>query len=194
MKTMLEDAEREIWELLAEHRPDRRRILEIIERVEAQPMAEWANWAAALGYLWYLVPGEDPQRFESGVRWLQRALEDEPHHPLAHLYLGHFLYDAGELEGALQHLRAVDTEYFEHRGQQWRSLKVRELVLAALMQKGQPDPAGVIRFLADFDATAEQDRAEPTEIVAAAERTRGGPLTGSTAERVLEWARARAIT
>ena len=83
----------------------------------------------ALGCCWYHIPKESQKRIAETKQWLQRALQHNPNHHYAHLYLGHLFFDMHHYQDAGGLFDTIPSEYFRHFGQRWRDLKRRELLL-----------------------------------------------------------------
>src|SRR3989442_7472464 len=76
-----------------------RRFFEIA--VTAHP--DSADVAACVGYTAHRLSDEG-----GALHWLRRALELDPGHAEARIYLANLLYDRGEYEAALFHLERTD--------------------------------------------------------------------------------------
>jgi hypothetical protein len=89
------------------------------------------NLQHALGICWYHETEWSDEMRITIERCFRTALQLEPGHQFATLYLGHFYFDERRYEEALRFFTAIDESYFESIGQNWRVLKNRELVLSS---------------------------------------------------------------
>jgi tetratricopeptide (TPR) repeat protein len=77
---------------------------------------------------------------------LRSALNADPTHAYARLYLGHIAFDAGSFDEALAHFDELEASTFSRKGQAWRDLKRQELRICCLLQLRQ-----VARLTDEFD-------------------------------------------
>jgi tetratricopeptide (TPR) repeat protein len=87
--------------------------------VNAQPDSPDA--AACVGYAAHRL-GQDGQ----ALYWLQRALELEPAHAEARIYLSNLLYDRGESEAALHHLDRTQPDDHYDELALWRYIELKK--------------------------------------------------------------------
>jgi tetratricopeptide (TPR) repeat protein len=90
----------------------------------------------AFGFAWYLHPEDLETRNDKVARHLQNALEIDPDHKFALLYLGHHYYDRRQFADALDVLSSFQDREFSALGQGWRDSKVSELILCCMLQLG----------------------------------------------------------
>jgi tetratricopeptide (TPR) repeat protein len=91
----------------------------------------------AIGYSWYLDPDRNLVRRRRIEEALHAALEVDPHHQLARMYLGHFYFDEGEHSKALEALRQVDvSRLLEDERMACRGAKVAEGIAASKIRLG----------------------------------------------------------
>ncbi len=87
--------------------------------VTAQP--DSADAAACVGYAAHRLNDDS-----GALYWLRRALQIDPHHSEARIYLANLLYDRGESEAALHHLdRISPEEHFEELAI-WRYIELKK--------------------------------------------------------------------
>ena len=80
-----------------------------------------ADAAACLGFTAHRL-GRDPE----GLYWLRRALEIDPRHHEARIYLANALYDRGETGAALHHFQCTSPEdHYDELGI-WRTIELRK--------------------------------------------------------------------
>ena len=96
-----------------------RRFFEVA--VTAHP--DSADAAACVGYASHRLLDEG-----SSLYWLRRALELEPQHAEARIYLANLLYDRGEYEASLFHLERTDPEEHFDGLAIWRLLELKKSV------------------------------------------------------------------
>ncbi|HXE56459.1 MAG TPA: tetratricopeptide repeat protein [Gemmatimonadales bacterium] len=109
--------------------------------------------AACMGYVSHRL-SQDP----AALFWLRRALEIDPHHAEARIYLANLLYDRGEGEAALYHLeRTQPDDHYDELGI-WRYIELKKTIyrlpdddpelapwLARLDEvAGEPDPVDML--------------------------------------------------
>ena len=95
--------------------------------------AKPAELAYALGYAWYLMPEHTEERRALTHQHLTEALRLEPNHLYARLYLAHHYFDIDQFALALPLLVEFDAKEFSALGQEWRDVKVAELILCCLL-------------------------------------------------------------
>ena len=121
----------------------------------------------ALGICWY---HETEWSDEVGItieRCFRTALEAEPGHKFATLYLGHFCFDEKRYEEALALFSEVDESYFDGIGHHWRVLKNRELILCCrLWLKRSVRLSDIEDLCRAFEKADEAHVPVPREIVA----------------------------
>jgi hypothetical protein len=186
----LEESEDSLWEALLSEAPDHDLARQVA--IEAEDKDDGTgSAAAAIGYFWYMIPGDDRERTVKGRRWLELALERDPQEHLARLYLAHFEFDESRYERARDLLQALPKDWGARRFQVWRDLKNRELLLAIDLElDGKVDRGELSRLIADHTAAKEEDRANPDELEAAAKRAFETGNSGRDVRRILEWAEA----
>jgi tetratricopeptide (TPR) repeat protein len=131
-----------------------------------------AEAAACLGYSAHRLNDEG-----GALHWLRRALELEPSHAEARIYLANLLYDRGEYEAALFHLeRSEPDDHFDALAI-WRLLELKKSVyritdedpeldpwqrrLGALADGAQPDDL----ILAEIEALASDGQTrDPSQL------------------------------
>lgn len=169
----IDDAEGEIDPLI------RSQLLEqAISALSAPDTAHTAETHYALGYAWYLHPQEAAIR-DSKVTWhLQKALEIDPGHRFARLYLGHYYYDRRRFADALAALSSLEDDEFAALGQVWRDAKVAELLLCCMLQLGDRSriQETVFHFCDSLTKCEDGMHANPDELTA----TLVEKLTGAT--------------
>lgn len=120
--------------------------------------------SAELNYLAGIVMYDsfciDERYGEKAERYLLRTNELDPAHQFARLYLGHYYYDTEQYGRALDYFLSIDEQYFTAIEQQWRVLKLHELILCCRMFVGAPELTEH-----SFEALAEEYLAAPSEDV-----------------------------
>ena len=115
---------------------------------------ESAEAAACVGYAAHRRADEG-----GALYWLRRALELDPAHAEARIYLANLLYDRGEYEAALFHLeRTAPEDHFDGLGI-WRLIELKKSVY----RLGDRDPE-LVPWHLRLDELA---RAEPEELLLA---------------------------
>lgn len=118
-----------------------RRFFEVA--VTAHP--DSADAAACVGYAAHRLSDEG-----EALYWLRRALELDPSHAEARIYLANLLYDRGEYEAALFHLeRSEPEEHFDGLGI-WRLIELKKSVYR--LPDDDPELVPWHRRLADLAA------------------------------------------
>lgn len=118
-----------------------RRFFEVA--VTAHP--DSADAAACVGYAAHRLSDEG-----EALSWLRRALELDPGHAEARIYLANLLYDRGEYEAALFHLeRSEPEEHFDGLGI-WRLIELKKSVYR--LPDDDPELVPWHRRLADLAA------------------------------------------
>ncbi|MDR2260168.1 MAG: hypothetical protein LBE06_04380 [Azoarcus sp.] len=100
----------------------------------AEMDAPSADVSYALGYAWYLMPDETEERRRQVFRHLDAALQKMPEHLYARMYLAHHYFDTSQYAFALPILQGFGPEDFAAKGQEWRDVKVAELILVCLLE------------------------------------------------------------
>ena len=110
--------------------------------------ADSSEAAACLGYAAHRLGDE-----EQALYWLRRALDLDPAHAEARIYLGNLLYDRGEYEASLFHFE--QTEPADHYDELalWRTIELKKSIYR--LSGDDPELAPWQRQLADV--VGEQD-------------------------------------
>jgi len=146
----------------------------------------------ALGICWYHEPEWSAEMRVSIERCFRTALQAEPGHKFATLYLGHFCFDERRYREALELFSQVDESYFNSIGQHWRVLKNRELVLCCRLHvRHSVGLADIEDLCRAFERADSIDVPVPTEIVQCLSGLRGDsrPELNEMIQRVLEMIR-----
>jgi tetratricopeptide (TPR) repeat protein len=106
-------------------------------RAEVSEVTRTADGAYLLGYVLYQLGSSAPGGLERAEQLLRSALNTEPNHAYARLYLGHIAFDAGSFSEALSHFDELKNDAFSRKGQAWRDLKIQELRICCLLQLRQ---------------------------------------------------------
>lgn len=113
--------------------------------VAATAHPDSADAAACVGYAAHRLSDEG-----EALSWLRRALELDPGHAEARIYLANLLYDRGEYEAALFHLeRSEPEEHFDGLGI-WRLIELKKSVYR--LPDDDPELVPWHRRLADLAA------------------------------------------
>ncbi|NHZ83567.1 hypothetical protein F2P44_30505 [Massilia sp. CCM 8695] len=88
----------------------------------------------AMGYAWYQRCADTKIRSDGVIHHLRNALQINPDHKYALLYLGHHYYDQRQFVEALDIFSKFQDRDFLTLGQAWRDSKVAELVLCCRLQ------------------------------------------------------------
>jgi hypothetical protein len=110
--------------------------------------------------------------------YLTHALKLDSKHQFARLYLGHYKYDTGHYEDALSQFIRTDQGFFSSLGQQWRLLKLHELVLCCKINLGSSD-VDLASFRSLFDeylSAPDEDVPVPMELATTLQRTARAPI------------------
>ena len=102
--------------------------------------------AACLGYALHRL-GRDAE----AIRWLRKALELEPGHTEARIYLGNLLYDRGEFESALYHFEQTLPDDHVDELAIWRLLELKKSIYR--LSAGDPELSPWNDRLGDFVTT-----------------------------------------
>jgi hypothetical protein len=105
-----------------------------IEQITSQCDLNTADMQFTLGYAWYMHPGEHLSRADRVITHLQNALQIDPNHKYAKLYLAHHLFDCGEYASTLKLLGEFGPTEFDDVGQGWRDSKTAELILCCQLR------------------------------------------------------------
>ena len=166
---------------------DARRIL--ADALQAESLNAELHYA--MGLCWYHEPQWSDEALQAMERAFGRALELKPSHPFALLYTGHFHFDKGRYDEAIEYFLKADEAYFDRLGQHWRVLKNRELIVCCRLytRPGEVTESEIERLCSSYERAVEEDRPVPQEIVVclakvAANRSGIGPI----AKRVLRMA------
>ena len=110
--------------------------------------------------------------------YLLAAHRLDPDHQFARLYLGHYYYDTGQYQKALEYFASVDEQYFISLGQQWRVLKLHELILCCRMFLGDPKltESDFEALKKEYLSTPSEDVPVPGELLDAFRKTAGSSL------------------
>jgi tetratricopeptide (TPR) repeat protein len=102
----------------------------------------------------------------------------DPDHQFTRLYLGHYYYDTAHYQKALEYFASVDEQYFISLGQQWRVLKLHELILCCRLFIGDTElTANDFETLKnEYLANPSEDVPVPAELLDAFRKTAGSSL------------------
>ena len=81
------------------------------------------------GLIMYHSFDEEEKYGDYAKQYLQKAIELNPNHQFARMYLGHYYFDIKAFQEALSYLQNIDENYFSSINQKWRILKLHELTL-----------------------------------------------------------------
>lgn len=118
-----------------------------------------AEASACTGYAAHRLNDE-----AGALRWLRRALELDPTHAEARIYLANLLYDRGEYEAALFHLERTDPEDHFDVLAIWRLLELKRSVYR--LADGDPELIPWQSRLQEFAGEAEPEDLLLAEIEA----------------------------
>lgn len=116
----------------AENEEDEKRLLLIGREKSFECLEKNAGDAEtnfAVGLVMYNSHTEDKKYGKYAVEYLRKTLEINPKHELSKLYLGHYFYDIKDYEKALTYFQNIDKDFFTKINQNWRTLKLNELIL-----------------------------------------------------------------
>ncbi|WP_044965008.1 tetratricopeptide repeat protein [Sorangium cellulosum] len=135
-RSKLEEERLQIWEAA-----DRA----LARAVELSP--DDADILYAMGHLRYQHPTDDTDSGEHAVRaipWLVRAIEVNPHHPMAQLFRAHCYHDQKKWQAAVRAYEAVEASRLleERPCEAGRVVKLRAQLAFCLAQSGDPAEAG----------------------------------------------------
>lgn len=139
---------------------------------------ETEDGSAFLNYLAGSVMYEsfciDEQYGAKAEEYFLKAHRLDPDYQFARLYLGHYYYDTGQYQKALEYFTSVDEQYFISLGQQWRVLKNHELILCCRMFLGDPKvtKSDFEALKTEYLATPSEDVPVPAELIDAFRKTR----------------------
>lgn len=143
----------------------------------------------ALGICWYHETEWSDEVRVTIDQCFSTALQVEPGHQFATLYLGHFYFDERRYEEALALFSEVDESYFDGIGHHWRVLKNRELILCCrLWLKRSVRLSDVEDLCRAFEKADDEDVPVPTQLVACLSTFRNDSTEelNSIVKRVLE--------
>jgi tetratricopeptide (TPR) repeat protein len=120
----------------------------------------------------------DEQYGAKAEEYLLAAHRLDPDHQFARLYLVHYYYDTGRYEKALEYFASVDEQYFISLGQQWRLLKLHELILCCRMFLGDPrlTKEDFEALKKEYLTTPSEDVPVPAELIVAFRKTAASSL------------------
>ena len=112
---------------------------------------------------------------EQAKGYLEKAIDLNPQHQFARLYLGHLFYDTEAYERALACFETVKEDDFISMSQLWRVLKIHELTLCCKIYLNDPDvTTRSFELLAqEYLGAEEEDVPIPGELVTTLARTKG---------------------
>lgn len=126
-----------------------------------------AEASFALGLCWYNYPATSQERTENIEKWLRKAIEIEPNHQFANLYLGHFFFDEGRYDEALIRFEQVNPIHFKEIDQTWRAIKLRELVICCqlYLEWQQVSSSAFQKLLGEYLSLSIEEAPHPVELV-----------------------------
>jgi tetratricopeptide (TPR) repeat protein len=144
-------------------------------RLNPDNVTAWC--AAGLAAYHSIGVDPDPGLHNRVERYLTRALELDEDHQFARLFLGHEYYDEGKYDMALSHFERVAQPYFVGIKQEWRALKIRELILCCKLRLGYPVSISSIRKVIDDTVQGwPEDAMLPWELAATIAQTKDSKI------------------
>lgn len=124
-----------------------------------------AETAYVIGLIHYDSQGlSNAGKLAEARAWFSRAVERDPEHRMAQLYLAHCLHDAQQWAEAARAYEAVDLEALARSWPAWRAIKAKEQLACCLAFSGQPEAArDHLRQL--FDALETMDDEALADVV-----------------------------
>ena len=118
------------------------------------------------GLCWYHYPSDDVTRTVKATLHFSKALEIDPAHQFANIYLGYLEFDNGNYNKALNYFERVQSDYFLSLDQQWRILKNNELKICCRLyiDVNSVSTEEIANLVEDYLATDETEAARPDEI------------------------------
>lgn len=106
-------------------------------------------------------------RDDGVTRHLRNALQLDPDHKFARLYLGHHYFDRRQFAEALEILSTFHAREFSSFDQSWRDAKVSELILCCTLRLGdrQNVPQAVYRFCEALTYSDAGMNPNPDELI-----------------------------
>ena len=126
-------------------------------------LAETADGAYLLGYVQYQLGSSSQGATSQAARLFRSALEIEPGHAYAQLYLAHIAYDEESFAEALSCFSALEPTVFSRNGQPWRDVKRQELRICCLLHLQQVE--GLIHEFEQYLQIAAGMEATDTLVV-----------------------------
>src|SRR5881275_1762335 len=136
--------------------------------IAAQQTPDAAEAISCIGYAEHRL-GND----ETAIATLRRALQLDPDHQEARIYLGNIFYDRGDFEAALYHLdRSTPDDHWDELGI-WRLLELKKTIYRlaeddpelqpweARLQELAGDPDAIDEMLAEIEQAADDSADDP---------------------------------
>jgi len=92
----------------------------------------------AIGYGIYMLNQQNNASLTESINYFKNELIINPKHNYARLYLGHSYFDNGNYSDALVNFRLVNGQVFTSHDQQWRNVKLEELILCCMIYTMHP--------------------------------------------------------
>ena len=142
------------------------------ELVELAPKDGNSYYLLALS--WYNFPHKSNVRSWHTSSNLLKALQIDPNHQYANQYLGYLYFDQDRLEEAKDRFDLTDHSFFQRTGENWRSIKAKELSLVCEIRLDTNgfDEAKLDTFISEYLDEYAQDKTTaewPTELKQCAE-------------------------
>jgi tetratricopeptide (TPR) repeat protein len=147
-----------------------------IRYLESAPDDPEFNYAA--GLVMYNSFVEDEPYGSLAEKYLGKAIDLEPSHQFARLYLGHYYYDTGQYGKALSCFEMVDAKVFLALNQKWRLLKLQELMLCCKLRL-QPQSITEDDFrtlIREYIKSSPEDAPVPSELLRVLAETKESPV------------------
>ncbi len=121
-----------------------------------------------IAYCWYRLPIESKERDEQIELYLSESLAITEHQ-FARLYFAHYYFDKEAYLEAQSQFMKLDLEFFKGIDQEWRVLKIKELLLVCQLHLSSKYTITLVReytrFVEEFLSTKEEDTVFPNELI-----------------------------
>ena len=140
-----------------------------------------------VGLILYDSTISDTDWGESG-KYFARALEINPSHQYARMYLGHYFFDTGKYDKALKLFKTIDSLFFLSRNQKWRIIKLHELILCCKVLLNHPHltEQEFYDYFDELGSSNDVDFMPPEELVNVLYSAKNAPSLGRLDHRSIK--------